>query len=601
MSTPEDDDRTVIRPVIRASMAPRAVAGHSLAVGSVLGEFVVVRVIGEGGFGIVYEALDRSLQRHVAIKEFMPSALASRCSDGTVTVKAERHRTMFDTALRSFINEAQLLAHFDHPALVKVHRFWEANGTAYMVMPLYEGRTLLDTLRQAPAAPSEQLLLALLGPLTEALLVLHGEHCYHRDIAPDNILLLAGSGAPLLLDFGAARRVIGDMTHDLTVILKPGYAPIEQYAETPTMKQGPWTDVHALAAVVYFAMFGRTPPPAVSRLVDDRFEPASQLGGGRYSAQLLDAVDGALAVQPAARTQTVEHFRAQLGFSHRTVQPESGWSQFADSAIGGATSSDSTLVMPALAATRAAAPPPVDHARRGLWVAGLGSLVVAAVGGGIWWAWDRTPAPMPVPPSPAPAPVPAPALVPALVPASAPVSPVPAPVVEAPAPLPAPTLDPFERLLQHQSAGFAVIATAAQKQLRLNKDRLSFTVTSAQNGFVHVLLREPDGVLLLMFPNALSARNKIVAGKPLVLPQSDWPLLALEPAGLQRFLVVVTPHAHDFSPLKIAQQGPFMQLDGDLRAAPSSPDSTALPGLPSCTGATCNVYGAAAFEVEIVR
>ena len=600
MGAPEDDDRTVIRLLIAPSTTRPSAAGHALPVGTLLGEFAVVSLIGEGGFGIVYEALDRTLQRRVAVKEFMPSALATRSDDGTVAVKAERHRATFDTALRSFVNEAQLLAHFDHPALVKVHRFWEANGTAYMVMPLYDGRTLLDTLRQATSAPSEPLLMALLGPLTEALLVLHEEHCYHRDIAPDNILLLAGSGAPLLLDFGAARRVIGDMTHDLTVILKPGYAPIEQYAETATMKQGPWTDVHALAAVVYFAIFGRTPPPAVSRMVDDRYEPASQLGAGRYSAGLLEAVDRALAVQPAARTQTIEQFRAQLGFAQRTAQPESGWARFADSAIGNvgsagsagtATSSDATVVMPALAATRAAAPV-VDRGRRGFWVAGIGAGVAAAAGA-VWLLWDRAerpPAPLAVAPPAAPAPAP-----------TAVVPPAPEPEVEAPAPAPTPTLDPFERLLRHQSAGFAVIASTARRQLRLNKDRLSFTVTSARSGFVHVLLREPDGVLLLLFPNALSARNRIVAGKPLLLPQADWPLLALEPAGLQRFMVVVTEHGHDFAPLKIAQRGPFAQLDNDLRAAPQALDATELPGRASCDGVACNAYGAAAFEVEIVR
>ena len=240
MSMPLDDnERTVIRPAAPAG-------GGALPVGTGLGEFVVVRVIGEGGFGIVYEAIDRTLQRHVAVKEFMPAALAARNADGQVSVRSERHRETFDTALRSFVNEARLLAHFDHPALVKVHRFWEANGTAYMVMPLYDGLTLQDTLRNAASAPSEALLMALLGPLTEALLVLHEQQCFHRDIAPDNIVLLAGSGAPLLLDFGAARRVIGDMTQALTVILKPGYAPIEQYAETAALKQGPWTDVYAL-------------------------------------------------------------------------------------------------------------------------------------------------------------------------------------------------------------------------------------------------------------------------------------------------------------------------------------------------------------------
>jgi serine/threonine protein kinase len=120
-----------------------------------------------------------------------------------------------------------------------------------MVMPFYEGITLKDELKAMGAPPDEEWLRELLEPLTEALAVIHTEQCFHRDIAPDNVILLKGSQRPLLLDFGAARRVIGDMTQALTVILKPGYAPVEQYAEVPGMKQGPWTDVYALAAVVY--------------------------------------------------------------------------------------------------------------------------------------------------------------------------------------------------------------------------------------------------------------------------------------------------------------------------------------------------------------
>jgi serine/threonine protein kinase len=255
---PQDLDATVIRPtapaVLAAAAAPAPVdrheGGNALPVGSRQAEFEITRVLGEGGFGIVYLARDHALERMVALKEYMPAALAVRGEGTQVRVRSERHRDTFEAGLKSFINEARLLAQFDHPSLVKVYRFWEANGTAFMVMPFIEGRTLKETLKTLPEPPTEAWLMALLAPLTEALLVLHGEHCYHRDIAPDNIILVAGSGRPLLLDFGAARRVIGDMTQALTVILKPGYAPIEQYAEVPGMKQGPWTDVYALAAVV---------------------------------------------------------------------------------------------------------------------------------------------------------------------------------------------------------------------------------------------------------------------------------------------------------------------------------------------------------------
>ncbi len=286
--------------------------GNGLPVGTRLHEFEITRLVGEGGFGIVYLAMDTMLKRRVALKEYMPTSLAARDETSQVQVKSERYRETFDAGMKSFINEAQLLASFDHPSLVKVYRFWEQNGTAYMVMPFYEGKNLRDTLRAMPGAPSEDWLRTLLQPLTEALQVIHAQNCYHRDIAPDNVMMLADTGRPLLLDFGAARRVIGDMTQALTVILKPGYAPVEQYAEIPGMKQGAWTDVYALAAVVHYAITGRTPPPSVGRLLNDTYQPLAQVAAGRYSADFLAAVDRALAVRPETRTQSVAQLRQEM-------------------------------------------------------------------------------------------------------------------------------------------------------------------------------------------------------------------------------------------------------------------------------------------------
>ncbi len=276
--------------------------------------------VGEGGFSIVYEAWDHSLERRVALKEYMPSSLASRRERSQVHARSARHQETFQAGLKSFVNEGKLLAQFDHPSLVKVYRFWEANGTAYMVMPLYEGVTLKDTVRALPAPPDETWLMGLLDPLTEALIAIHREQCFHRDIAPDNVLLLKEDGRPLLLDFGAARRVIGDKTQALTVILKPGYAPVEQYAEDTAMRQGPWTDVYALASVVHWAILGRTPPVSVARMMSDAYEPLVRAAEGRYSHRLLSAIDAALAVLPEKRTPSIEAFREGLGLS-RAIQP----------------------------------------------------------------------------------------------------------------------------------------------------------------------------------------------------------------------------------------------------------------------------------------
>ena len=310
---PGDEPRTVIE--------PRESGGAALPIGQALQEYVIEGLVGEGGFGIVYLARDTRLDRVVALKEYMPTNLAQRGSDRSVAVRSERHRETFVLGLRSFVNEAKLLASFDHPSLVKVYRFWEENGTAYMVMPFYEGPTLRQKLTELGQPPDEAWLRALLAPMIDALELIHNDHCWHRDIAPDNILLLApqktqaGPGPqlrPLLLDFGAARRVIGDVTHNLTVILKPGYAPLEQYAESETMRQGPWTDVYALCAVLYCAVTGRAPVPSVSRVLSDEMVSASQAGAGRYSQAFLAAIDAGLAVRPDARPQSMAALRERF-------------------------------------------------------------------------------------------------------------------------------------------------------------------------------------------------------------------------------------------------------------------------------------------------
>ena len=311
MAQPSDDDRTV------AAQAPRgggesALGANTLPIGTRLHEFEIVDLVGEGGFGIVYLARDCVLERSVALKEYLPAALASRGPGATVAPSSSRDVETFQIGLRSFINEARMLAQFDHPALVKVYRFWEANGTAYMVMPYYEGITLKESLRRAGTPPDESDLKQLLAQLLDALQVLHRANAVHRDIAPDNILILP-HGDPLLLDFGAARRVITDRTQTLTAILKPGYAPIEQYGESPSLKQGPWTDLYALAGVMHFAITGTPPTPAVTRTITDPVVPLSRAAAGRYSAQFLRALDQALSVNPANRPQSVEAFRSLLG------------------------------------------------------------------------------------------------------------------------------------------------------------------------------------------------------------------------------------------------------------------------------------------------
>jgi hypothetical protein len=624
MTASDDDLPTQIQPPAPGNQ-PRPPAalptggdGNSLPAGTRLAEFELTRTLGEGGFGIVYLALDHSLQRKVALKEYMPSQLASRGAGTSVSVKAERYRDTFDAGLKSFINEARLLAQFDHPALVKVYRFWEANGTAYMVMPFYEGQTLKDALRALPGPPDEAWLRGLLAPLSEALKVIHAEQCFHRDIAPDNIILLGGLHTrPLLLDFGAARRVISDMTQALTVILKPGYAPLEQYAEVPHMKQGPWTDIYALAAVVYFAITRRTPPPSVGRMMGDTYQPLRQLAAGRYGDGFLAAIDRALSVKPEDRPQSIAELMADLDRPAAAAQLPADF---------GAADDDRTIIRPAPAAVAVTADPlaalarapatptpptpaavpaatpgavaaPAASSRTPLY-AGLGALGLVALGIVAYLALTPAPAPAPQPAPEAAAPAAAPAV-------------ATAPAVTAPPPAPAAVthIDPqadFDRILAGQSASFRVDVATPKTQLRIGRDRLSFTLRAERDGHYHVLALSPDGTLIQLMPNAVLTGNRIKAGQTLTLPGPAMPLDVGPPAGAERLLVVVSASPRDLSGLKIGADSGLTQLAVGSRAADmlghQAGAQPAYLGKLACkAGSDCSEdYGAAKLVFDIV-
>ena len=631
-SAPGADDRTVAfdktqvfenKPPARANAAPEM--GDGLPPGTRLGEFELTKLVAVGGFGIVYLANDHSLHRRVAVKEYMPSSLAGRSGNSQVHVKSERYRETFEAGLKSFINEARLLASFDHPSLLKVYRFWEANGTAYMAMPFLEGKTLRDILRGQPQAPDEAWLRSVLAPLTEALGIIHAEQCYHRDIAPDNVMQLP-NGRWLLLDFGAARRVIGDMTQALTVILKPGYAPVEQYAEIPGMKQGPWTDVYALAASVHYAITGRTPPPSVGRLLNDTYQPLVNAAAGRYSQPFLAAVDRALAVRPEARTQTIEQFRQELDLDGLTVAPTVVMPQptvSAPPALPTARLGDlpPTVMAPPTArpqpfaatpATRAAAavpaPAPAPAKGKGAMV-GVGVLVLGVLGVGAWQMLTPSAPSAPsaqVPPSASPT---AQAPAPAAPPPSTTVAPAPTPAVAAAGPVAAPpaavVFDPqreFERILQGQTAGFSITATAQQRELRIaRKDQVRFKVTAERDGYLTVVGLSADGSLALLVPNTRSGAVRVRKGQTWSFPAKDGvELTASEPVGTGRMLVMVSEHPRRFDALKPKAEEPIKLLaSGDEATALLAGfkgSGSILAGEAACpagSGACADEYGAA--------
>jgi len=575
-------------------------SGNALPIGHRLHEFEIEGLVGEGGFGIVYLARDTQLRRTVAIKEYMPASLAARAGDLSVTVRSERHRETFTLGMRSFVNEARLLASFDHPALIKVYRFWEENGTAYMVMPFYQGPTLKTWLREQPKPPDEAWLKGMLAPLLDALEVIHADHCYHRDIAPDNVLLL-GPNKPLLLDFGAARRVIGDATQALTVILKPGYAPVEQYAEVPSMKQGPWTDVYALCAVLYASIMGKAPPPSVGRLMKDELVPLSQAAAGRYSAPFLAAIDAGLTVHPDQRLHDIADLRTHLfatelppgapvyappaeeddrtqilpaGIDPATLQTQAWQATQVATRLGGGVTAMAPpqagtpptqtvqVARNTPAASNAAAPatPQPGAGLNKLWLA-LGAL--GLVGGGAAWFLMR-PAPQAgeqlaaMTASQAAASVPAVVEPPVVLRQNAPASAPPAPAARPPFTITA----ALEDIVRNADPLMAVNTLTDKSQLTIGKDRLLFKVRSSVPGYIYVYLAGTDAShFYLLFPNALDRNNRIEADKLVELPRKGWHITAGGPAGTNHIVTIVSPFPRDLRNLGLNTQDAIPEFD----------------------------------------
>lgn len=393
---------------------------EALPPGTRLGGYQIIEVLGRGGFGIVYLALDSSLQRQVAIKEYLPAETAMRCDDLQVWVKPGADPGAYAAGKTAFLNEAKMLARFDHPSLARVHSFWEENRTAYMVMPYYDGRTLGAVLAEMKRPPDEAWLRALLGPLLGALSVLHHSQCLHLDISPDNIIVLR-DGRPVLLDFGVASRLATDKTIALTSLLNPAYAPIEQYSESPSLPQGSWSDLYALAGVLHFAIAGRPPARATVRAVDDPQRPLAEtvealqerFPGLSYSASFLNAIDRSLAVRPRDRTRDVAEFQALLdrpvgGEPPMSYGHAASYGQPAAAAPAAFAASEPPTVAPLpggrseplfqpppprdtwMAHERPEAPLKPARSHTSWWVAGVCALALAGVGG---WAWlQRQPA-----------------------------------------------------------------------------------------------------------------------------------------------------------------------------------------------------------------
>lgn len=285
---------------------------QSLTPGHTINEYRFDRLLGVGGFGLTYLATDQNLNLPVAIKEYLPSDIATRDEDSSIRPSSEENKPTFEWGLTRFLEEARTLAAFHHPNIVRVMRFFQANATAYMVMEYVQGAPLSDWIkprRPLPQSAIENIIL----PLVEGLGVIHKHGYLHRDVKPGNIYIRT-DGSPVLLDFGAARSTQGG--GELTAIVSPGYAPVEQYSESSA--QGPWSDLYAIGGVMYWLVTGQKPVDATARIRNDPLPAAVSIGDkSHYQADFLAAIDWALNPDERLRPQSGGEFLAR--FSGRGV------------------------------------------------------------------------------------------------------------------------------------------------------------------------------------------------------------------------------------------------------------------------------------------
>ena len=284
---------------------------NAMPPGYMLHEYRIERVLGAGGFGMTYLAYDTNLNAQVAVKEYLPRDLTARSAAAPdVRPRDAESNERYQRGLERFLLESRTLAAFRHPHIVRVNRFFEANGTACMVMDYELGEGLHTWMKKRIAtgagAPDEKALVRMFVPLLQGVDQVHKAGFLHRDIKPPNIYIRDRDGSLVLLDFGAARQTSAMADGGMTSIFSPGYSPFEQYHRFGP--QGPWSDLYAMGSVLYWFVTGQRPVDAAARMNDDPQKPAAQVAKGKYSAAFLQAIDWALTLDEKSRPQTVDEF-----------------------------------------------------------------------------------------------------------------------------------------------------------------------------------------------------------------------------------------------------------------------------------------------------
>lgn len=310
---------SMVRGVCSSCKKPAGFAqkpAFALPPGTILdGSYLIGAVLGCGGFGITYIGLDLKSGSKVAVKEFMPHGLAGR-NPGSLKICAKGQRETFQYGLKQFVNEARTIYRYrEHPHIVHVMKMFQENQTAYYVMEYLQGDDFKHFLRRSGGQTNFETVMEVTLPVMDALECIHRDHVIHRDVSPDNIYIGNGEQGVKLIDFGAARVAVAGQSKSLSVILKRGFAPEEQYRSKG--KQGPWTDIYALAGTMYLSLTGIMVPEAPERLADDKLKDLRLLEKDipEFSAS---AIMKALAVKAKDRYSSVAAFRrALLGYRER--------------------------------------------------------------------------------------------------------------------------------------------------------------------------------------------------------------------------------------------------------------------------------------------